>query len=98
MHAVHLTWQSPRVLIANIDGRDLGIVGSEGIEGDIHYTISSQLITRWADGDPLDPWERDSILRDVVEAARERGWKFAVELSGNSHLSATGQLCSRRGP
>jgi len=79
MHAVHLTWRSPQVLIAKIDGRDLGIVGAEGIAGDIHYTISSQLITRWVDGEPLDSWERDSILRDVVEAARERGWEFIVE-------------------
>ena len=29
MHAVPLTWRSPQVLIAKIDGRDLGIVGSE---------------------------------------------------------------------
>jgi hypothetical protein len=79
MHAVHLTWRSPQVLIAEIDGRDLNVVGSESIEGNIHYTIASQLVTRWADGEPLDAGERDSILRDVVEAGRERGWKFVVE-------------------
>jgi hypothetical protein len=82
MRALQLTWRSPRVLIATVDGRELDIVGSESIEGDVHYFISPRLITRWADGEPLDPGERDSILRDVVAAARERGWNFVIKLSG----------------
>ena len=71
-----------------------------GIEGDVHYAISSRLITRWADGEPLDPGERDSILRDVVAAARERGWTFVIELSGPFRPHGLGKLrhgawCSR---
>lgn len=92
MRALQLAWRSPRVLVAKVDGRELGIVGSEGIEGDVHYAISSRLITRWADGEPLDPGERDSILRDVVAAARERGWTFVIELSGPFRPHGLGKL------
>ena len=79
MRTVELIWRSPKALIARIDGRNLNITGAESIEGDIHYYISSGLITKWADGEPLDPNERGSILRDVVAAARERGWNFVIE-------------------
>jgi hypothetical protein len=56
----------------------LHIVGVDQIEGDVHYFISSRFITKWADGEPLDPDERDSILREVVAAARARGWNFEI--------------------
>jgi hypothetical protein len=79
MRTVELIWRSPRMLIAKVDGRNLNITGSESIDGDVHYHISSQLITRWADGEPLEPDERDSILRDVVVAAHRRGWNFVIE-------------------
>ena len=79
MRTVELIWRSPKALIARIDARNLNITGAESIEGDIHYYISSGLITKWADGEPLDPNERGSILRDVVTAARERGWSFVIE-------------------
>ena len=79
MRTVELIWRSPKVLIARIDGRNLNITGAESIEGDIHYYISSQLITRWADGELLEPGERDSILRDVVAAACQRNWNFVIE-------------------
>jgi hypothetical protein len=76
---VQLRWRSPQVVIVKIDGRELALVGSEHLEGDIQYSISSELTQRWRDGEPLDPSEKDSILRDVVAAARERGWTFAIE-------------------
>jgi hypothetical protein len=79
MRTVELIWRSPKALIARIDGRVLNITGAESIEGDIHYYISSGSITKWADGEPLDPDERGSILRDVVTAARERGWNFVID-------------------
>lgn len=79
MRTVEVIWQSPKALIARIDGRILNITGAESIEGDIHYYISSGLITKWTDGEPLDPDERSSILRDVVTAARDRGWNFVIE-------------------
>jgi hypothetical protein len=79
MRTVEVIWRSPKALIARIDGRILNIAGAESIEGDIHYYISSGLITKWADGEPLDPDERGSILGDVVTAARERGWNFVIE-------------------
>jgi hypothetical protein len=78
MPRVELIWPTPKAVIAKIDGRELAIVGVEQIEGDVHYFISSRLITKWADGEPLDPDERDSILRDVVAAARARGWNFEI--------------------
>ena len=83
------------MLVAKVDGRELGIAGSEGIAGDVHFTISSQLITRWADGEPLDLGERDLILRDVVAAARERGWNFVIELPGR--LGGTASASSGAG-
>jgi hypothetical protein len=79
MRIVELIWRSPKALIARIDGRILNITGADSIEGDIHYYISSGLITKWADGEPLDPDERGPILRDVVTAGRERGWNFVIE-------------------
>jgi hypothetical protein len=78
MPGVELNWPTPKAVIAKIDGRELHIVGVEQIEGDIHYFISSRFITKWADGEPLDPDERDSILREVVAAARARGWNFEI--------------------
>lgn len=79
MRKIELIWRSPRALTARIDGRDLNITGTESIEGDIHYYISSGLITKWADGERLEPGDRDSILHDVVTAAHERGWNFVIE-------------------
>jgi gluconate kinase len=78
MPGVELNWPTPKAVIAKIDGRELHIVGAEQIEGDVHYFISSRFITKWADGEPLDPDERDSILREVVAAARARGWNFEI--------------------
>ena len=78
MPRVELIWPTPTAVIAKIDGRELAIVGVEQIEGDVHYFVSSRLITKWADDEPLDPDERDSILRDVVAAARARGWNFEI--------------------
>jgi hypothetical protein len=78
MPGVELNWPTPKGVIAKIDGRELHIVGVEQIEGDVHYFISSRFITKWADGEPLDPDERDSILREVVAAARARGWNFEI--------------------
>jgi gluconate kinase len=78
MPRVELSWPTPKAVIAKIDGRELHIVGVEQIEGDVHYFISSRSITKWADGEPLNPDERDSILRDVVTAARARGWNFEI--------------------
>ena len=78
MPGVELNWPTPKAVIAKIDGRELHIVGVEQIEGDVHYFISSRFITKWVDGEPLDPDERDSILRKVVAAARARGWNFEI--------------------
>jgi hypothetical protein len=36
-------------------------------------------MTHWADGSELGDDEKSEILREVIEAAGERGWKFAVE-------------------
>ena len=79
MRTVELTWRSPRALIATVDGRQLNVTGAESLEGDVDFYITSQLITRWADGEPLEPEERDSILPEVVAAARQRGWNFVIE-------------------
>jgi gluconate kinase len=78
MPRVELNWPTPKAVIAKIDGRQLHIVGVEQIEGDVHYFISSRSIAKWADGEPLNPDERDSILRDVVTTARARGWNFEI--------------------
>jgi hypothetical protein len=78
MRTVELIWRSPRILIAKVDGKELDITGSEGIAGNVHFVISSRFITQWVDGEALDPDERDSILHDVVAAARARGWNFEI--------------------
>jgi hypothetical protein len=78
MPRVELIWPTPKMVMAKIDGRELHIVGVEQIEGDVHYVVSSRFIKKWADGEPLDPDERDTILRDVVAAGRARGWNLEI--------------------
>ena len=73
-----LLWKSPNNLIAKIDGRELSIAGAALIEGDIHFMILPRYMTHWRDGAPLAADERDSIVRDVVEEANERGWNFVI--------------------
>jgi Immunity protein 74 len=76
---MEIVWQNPGLVVARVGAKTLRVGGEALIEGDTHFVIYSRYITSWTDGSAISPDERDSILRDVVEEARKRGWNFVVQ-------------------
>jgi hypothetical protein len=76
---VELEWKSRGTVMVQTRGKTLRVAGEALLERDPDFLIYPQYMTHWEDGSELGDDEKDEILREVIEAAAGRGWKFAIE-------------------
>ncbi|MBV9446851.1 MAG: hypothetical protein JO345_13295 [Streptosporangiaceae bacterium] len=75
---VEIEWEKPGLVIVRVDGRILRVGGEGLFDRNPDFMIYPSFITHWEDGAPITDEEKAAVLRDLVDEAARRGWKFEI--------------------